>query len=219
MTDTSHKAQLAESVSAMVDGEAGELEFARVVKASGEQPELKATWSRYQIASAAMRAELPEQMAPAGFAASISEALEDEQTIVTGRVSRLWRGLGQAAIAASVAGALVIGAQFYQTEDPTVDMVASTSAPEKTITAADASLPIGFNAPALPTRQVSAQSVYQPATRRPVVVEPRRASVQVSNDEVRHYLHQLLEQHTDQAAVNSASGIVPHARVPLIEEE
>lgn len=97
-------------------------------------------------------------------------------------------------------------------------MVADAS-PEKTITAPDASLPIGFNAPALPTRQVSAQSVYQPATHRPVVVESRRPSVQVSSEEVRHYLHQLLEQHTDQAAVNSASGIMPHARVPLIEEE
>ncbi|MDO3388207.1 sigma-E factor negative regulatory protein [Gilvimarinus sp. SDUM040013] len=218
MTDTSHKSQLAESVSAMVDGEASELEFARVIKASGEQPDVKATWSRYQTASSAMRADLPEQLAPAGFAAGISEALENEATVVTGRMSRIWRSMGQAAIAASVAGALVVGAQFYQADDPTTDMVAGAPT-EKTITAADASLPIGFNAPALPTRQVSAQSVYQPATRRPVVVEPRRASVQVSTDEVRHYLHQLLEEHTDQAAVNSASGTVPHARVPLIEEE
>ncbi|MBU2884690.1 sigma-E factor negative regulatory protein [Gilvimarinus agarilyticus] len=219
MTDTSHKAQLAESVSAMVDGEASELEFARILKSSGEQPDVQATWSRYQVASSAIRSDLPPQMAPEGFAASLSAALEDEPTVTTGRLSRVWRGMGQAAIAASVAGALVVGAQFYQGEDLTAEIMADATPAEKTITAADVSLPVGFNAPALPTRQVSAQSVYQPATRRPVVVESRRPNVQVSSDEVKHYLHQLLEQHTDQAAVNSASGIVPHARVPLIEEE
>lgn len=223
MTETSHKAQLAESVSALMDGEAGELELARVLKSSAEEPELGARWSRYQLASAAIRSELPEQLAPTGFAAGISKALEAEKahhsSAASGsKLGRVWMGLGRAAIAASVAGALVIGAQFYGTDSPTANLVAEAPV-EKTITAPDASLPVGFNAPALTARPVSAQSVYQPTPRRPVVVESRRASVPVSNDEIRQYLHQLLEQHTDQAAVNSASGIVPHARLPLTEEE
>ncbi|MDO3382967.1 sigma-E factor negative regulatory protein [Gilvimarinus algae] len=223
MTDKSHETQLAESISAMVDSEASELEMARVLKASQSDDEVRATWSRYHIARAAMRSELPAGLAPEGFASRISEVLADESIPATRQLSRLWLGLGRVAVAASVAGAVILGAQFYQ-QDPTVaaeqNMVADTSGNAgRALAPADASLPVGFNAPALSARPVSAQSVYQPASRRPVVVEPRRPDVKLSNEQVRTYLHQLLEQHTDHAAVNSASGVVPHARVPLIEEE
>lgn len=218
MTDKFEE-QLAESLSAAVDSEASELELARILKASAGNSQVRLKWSRYQVISASVRRDMPEQMAPSDFASRISAALDDEPAYSAPRQSRWLVGLGRVAVAASVAGAVIVGAQFYQ-QDPTgnaAGMVAESgaSAPAP----ADVSLPAGFNAPALSARPVSVQSGYQTIPRRQVVVEPRRADVQVSNEKVRIYLQQLLEQHTDHAAVNSASGVVPHARVPLIEEE
>ncbi|UTF61426.1 sigma-E factor negative regulatory protein [Gilvimarinus sp. DA14] len=217
MTDKFEE-QLAESLSAAVDSEASELELARILKASASNEQVRLKWSRYQVISAAARRELPEQLAPSDFASRISQALDAEPSHSAPRQSRWLVGLGRVAVAASVAGAVIVGAQFYQ-QDPTgaADMVADTAVSQPA--PADVSLPAGFNAPALSARPVSAQSGYQAIPRRQVVVEPRRADVQVSNEKVRIYLQQLLEQHTDHAAVNSASGVVPHARVPLIEEE
>ncbi|MCP8899197.1 sigma-E factor negative regulatory protein [Gilvimarinus xylanilyticus] len=230
MTDKFEE-QLAESVSAAVDNQASELELARVLKSSGSNRAVRETWSRYQLASAAMRKELPEQMAPTGFADSISSALEQEPPLRASAGQSKWLlGLGRAAVAASVAGAVIIGAQLYQQDSleagaMVADAGASSGAAGATTASADqhapvdVSLPVGFNAPALSARPVSAQSGYQTVPRRQVVVEPRRADVQIPAEQVRVYLQQLLEQHTDQAAINGVSGMAPHARVPLIDEE
>ncbi|WP_339617604.1 RseA family anti-sigma factor [uncultured Gilvimarinus sp.] len=235
MTEQSLDTQLAESLSALSDNEASELELARILKAS-EGDSLKAKWSRYQVARSAMRGDLPAELAPSGFADQLSAALAEEPTpelessksaakqtasgTVAG-VSRWWLGLGRVAVAASVTGAIVIGAQLYQAGGtlPETNTMAADSG-EKTISAPDNSLPIGYGAPALPAQQVSAEmGGYQPQRARQVVFEPRRADVKVSNEQIRAYLNQLVEEHTDHAAVNSAQGMLPYARVPLIEEE
>lgn len=231
MTDKFEE-QLAESVSAAVDNEASELELARVLKSSDSNRAVRETWSRYQLASAAMRKELPEQLAPKGFADSIFSALDEEPPLRTSPGKSKWlMGLGRAAVAASVAGAVIIGAQLYQQDSlESGAMVADAGAGSGAAGAnsassgdqyapVDVSLPVGFNAPALSARPVSAQSGYQAVPRRQVVVEPRRADVQIPAEQVRVYLQQLLEQHTDQAAINGVSGMAPHARVPLIDEE
>lgn len=231
MTEQSLDTQLAESLSALSDSEASELELARILKAS-EGDALRAKWSRYQVARSAMRGDLPSELAPAGFADRLSAALADEQapqvdsTQATSSnqgsgLSRWWLGLGRVAVAASVTGAVVIGAQLYQAgdADPGVNTMTAGAEP-KAISAPDNSLPIGYGAPALPAQQVSAAvGGYQPQRTRQVVFEPRRADVKVSNEQIRAYLNQLVEEHADHAAVNSAQGMLPYARVPLIEEE
>ena len=49
---------LQESLSAVMDNEADELELRRVLAAAGDDAELRGTWSRYQLARAVMHKEL-----------------------------------------------------------------------------------------------------------------------------------------------------------------
>lgn len=69
MTDKFEE-QLAESLSAAVDSEASELELARILKASADSNQARLKWSRYQVISASIRRDMPEQMAPSDFASS-----------------------------------------------------------------------------------------------------------------------------------------------------
>ena len=48
---------LQESLSALMDNEADELEVRRVLQAAEQDPALRSTWSRYQVARAVMHKE------------------------------------------------------------------------------------------------------------------------------------------------------------------
>lgn len=64
---------LQETLSAVMDNEADELELRRVLAACGEDAELRSTWSRYQLARSVMHREptLPKL----DIAAAVSAAL------------------------------------------------------------------------------------------------------------------------------------------------
>ena len=226
MSEHSPAASLAETLSAMADGEASELELARLLKAAETDSEVTDRWHRYHVARAAMHQDL-NAFASAGFAERVSAAVAAEtHPQQPSRPAQWWANASRLAVAASVAAAVVLGAQLYQSgefapggagpivADTQVDSAAATS----NTLAADHSLPAGFNAPPLAARQVSTQPFYETAPRR-VVFEPREAGVKVSEEQIRHYLNQLVESHTEHAAINSTQGILPFARLPLVEEE
>lgn len=100
---------LHESLSAVMDNEADELELRRVL-AAGDDGEMRSTWSRYQIARAAMHKELLEPRLD--IAAAVSAALADEAVPVKPQGSP-WRGLGRLAVAASVTVAVLAGVRLY----------------------------------------------------------------------------------------------------------
>jgi sigma-E factor negative regulatory protein RseA len=242
MTEQIQPPVLAESLSALMDNEASELELQRLLKALDADPELKPTWSRYQIASAGLKGKLPV-LASSDFAARISAAVEAEQTYsrpVVDRVAlepvvadnviavpaRWWQQVGRAAIAASVAGALVVGVQQYQTIIPAEANVAAntpvsvpnaTTATETKVT----NLPSGINAPALSARTVAVQSGYEsrPQENRRVMFVPRQEAAPVYNEDISTYVNQLIQEHTDNASMNAGQGMLPYTRVILVEEE
>ncbi|HEY7883401.1 MAG TPA: sigma-E factor negative regulatory protein [Cellvibrionaceae bacterium] len=221
MTEHSSSAQLAQSISALTDNEATELEIARILKASATDPEVGATWHCYHVARAAMKGELDSHftVGAADFAARVSAAVDAEPVPSAGKtVTRWWQNAGRFAVAASVAGAVVIGAQLYQDQSIEAPAMASGEATTAPVAAAEVSVPVGFNAPELSVRPVSAQMNYE-SPRRQVVFESRQADAKVSNEQIRHYLNQLVESHTNHAAVNGAQGMLPFARIPLSEEE
>lgn len=103
---------MSEKLSALIDNELNELERARFLKDLNRDPELTELWSRYHIIGLAMRREqiswsrdLPERVArklePETGAAGGIEA--------PGRLAPLFRPAGRLAIAASVAGVLLVG--------------------------------------------------------------------------------------------------------------
>lgn len=104
---------LQESLSAVMDNEADELELRRVLAASGDD-ELRSTWSRYQVARAVMHKEL--LLPRLDIAAAVAAALEDEVApIKAGRGP--WRGLGRLAVAASVTVAVLAGVRLYNQDE------------------------------------------------------------------------------------------------------
>jgi len=240
MTEQIQPPVLAESLSALMDNQASELELQRLLKALDADPELKSTWSRYQIASSGLRKDLPV-MASSDFAARISAAIDAEETyslqprlasqqnqLTAGNVIamplRWWQQAGRVAVAASVAGALIVGVQQYQTVAPqTAEFAANTTvnAPEVNNETKAANLPSGINAPALSARTVAVQSGYEsrPQENRRVMFVPRQQAAPIYNEDVSTYVNQLIQEHTDNASINSGQGMLPYTRVILTEEE
>lgn len=241
MTEQTQPSAPAESLSALMDNQASELEFQRLLKALDSDPELKSTWSRYQIASAGLKGALPV-MASRDFASRVSAAIDAEETYSlqpqvaslqvsqagTGNVIamplRWWQQAGRVAVAASVAGALVIGVQQYQTVAPqTAEFAANTpaTAPVSAAETKAANLPSGINAPALSARTVAVQSGYEsrPQENRRVMFVPRQQAAPVYNEDISTYVNLLIQEHTDNASTNSGQGMLPYTRVILTEED
>lgn len=129
-----NRESLRESLSAVMDGEADELELHRVLASTGES-ELRATWSRYQVARAVMHREF--QGARLDIAAGVMAALADEklpaQTVPAQSVSR-WNGVGRLAIAASVTLAVLAGVRFYNQDQMTGAEMAQQAAQPGSLT-------------------------------------------------------------------------------------
>lgn len=233
MTQQTTHHPLAESISALMDNEASELELQRILKASESDSDLKATWSRYQVASAALHRDLP-LIEMSDFAARVSAALEHEEShssaplaVESDKKTPWWQNVARFAVAASVAGGVVLFAQNYGSVGQDAPAaVAATNQVQTPVNAVPApSLPAGYHAQPLTARTVGLQTGYESRQQdnRQVVFVPlpssSKTSAQVSNEEVRDYLNQLIEEHADNAALNSGQGMLPFARVVLTEED
>ncbi|WP_111640390.1 sigma-E factor negative regulatory protein [Marinimicrobium alkaliphilum] len=224
MTEPTHHHPLAESLSALMDDQADEMELQRLLKASESDAELKATWSRYQMASASLRRDLPAT-APSDFGARLSAALADEPALGAGRgsaLNRWWQNAGRVAVAASVAAAVIFGVQQYGGGSAPVGGEAPAMAEsERSELRPSASAPAGFQSPALNARPVSAQSGFDGRSQqaRQVIFEPRQANDQIPIEQIRAYLNLLIDEHTDHASFNSGQGMLPFARAVVGETD
>jgi sigma-E factor negative regulatory protein RseA len=104
---------LQESLSAVMDNEADELELRRVLNAI-DDADTRATWSRYQIARAAMHKEL--LIPHLDITAAVSAAIADEVSPLKAARGP-WRSLGRLAVAASVTVAVLAGVRLYNQDD------------------------------------------------------------------------------------------------------
>ncbi|GGY73714.1 sigma factor AlgU negative regulatory protein [Cellvibrio zantedeschiae] len=229
MSEQNRPQVLAESISALMDNQASELELQRILKASEQDAEVKATWSRYQIASAVLRGE-QAPIVMSDFAARISAAIDEEDALVeqpapviATKPQQGWRyQLGRVALVASVAGGMILGVGELN-----VATVAPQIASNTVVTPAQApvdntvSLPSGINSPMLNTRTVAVQTGYEtrPQENRRVTFQPRQANSVVSDEEVSRYVNQMINAHSDNAAMNSGQGVLPYARVIITDEE
>ncbi len=118
------RAELVESLSAMMDDEAESLEIRRVVKSLEHGPELLAHWRRFHVVRASLQHEL-DQEPTVDLLAAVKARLAEEAA--AGRLSntfhqnllgrmkqgimggKLMRVAGQGLIAASVAAAILVG--------------------------------------------------------------------------------------------------------------
>ena len=99
---------LQESISALMDNEADELEIRRVLQASESDPALRSTWDRYQMARSIMHKEpwQPKVDLSAGISALIAD--EAVPVAVESKSPRVWQNLSRLAVAASVTLAVLV---------------------------------------------------------------------------------------------------------------
>ena len=196
-----NRESLRESLSAVMDNEADELELRRVLAAGGE-PELRATWSRYQIARAAMRGEY---FTPSlSLAAGVSAALDEEPALRPARAGLpIWRSVGRVAIAASVTVAVLAGVRFYNQDALDGAQMAQQSA--------QPSLPVSS---AAPTIQGPAVLAGYSTSGEAALAVPADQERQLAAEDQR--LLDYVRQHARQAG-SGAETTLPHARAASLE--
>lgn len=190
---------LQESLSAVMDNQADELELRRVLTAS-DDPELRATWSRYQIARAVMHKELIDPLLD--IAPAVSAALADDAAPVAQPPQRsLWRTVGRLAVAASVTVAVLAGVRMYNQDDITGAQMAQQA-----------------NQPALNIPQVSGPAMLAGFNTHEEPVAPAASAVGKGKPGWHEQrLPSYLRQHAQQATMSTGEGALPYARAASLE--
>lgn len=197
---------LRESLSALMDDEANDLELERILSRITEDSELRRAWVRYSAARSAVSGGAVACL-DRDISASVRQAIRDET--VPGRTGdairqRLLRPLASFAVAASVAATVIIGGKQLaglSAADPydAGDTFAASASPVGLINSYGAS-------PVRASYGTESVPVLQPATR-------------TAYDELaRQRMERYIQEHAEHAALNSPQGLVPFARVPQIRE-
>ncbi|GIZ11140.1 sigma-E factor negative regulatory protein [Pseudomonas sp. NCCP-436] len=184
---------LRESLSAVMDNEADELELRRVLAAS-EDDELRSTWSRYQLARAAMHREL--LVPQLDIASAVSAALADEAVPV--RKTPVWRQVGRVAVAASVTVAVLAGVRFYNQDEFSGVQLAQQDV-----------------APVISAPQVQGPALLAGYSR--TAEEADQAAEKGSLSWHEHRLPDYLRQHAQQGVVGASESALPYARAASLE--
>lgn len=135
--------------------------------------------------------------------------------------TRAWQAwIGKSAVAASVAAVFVLGlgqARHLSTDNsPSAVLTASIGQVEQAV-AANIGAPLGFELPALESRNVSTETIrnYSPAPIERVnsLIEPNR----LSEARAQQVLNQMHIMHAQRASANGGFGILPFARISEME--
>ena len=117
-----------ESLSALLDNEADDLEIRRLLKSYEDDSAMRETWERYNLAQALMHDEaIPVSK---DLSARIKEKIAAEATLTAPRFSNWQQNLTKIAIAASVAAVFVVAVQtiLYQSSAPGIASQATPAA-------------------------------------------------------------------------------------------
>ncbi|MEM8560778.1 MAG: sigma-E factor negative regulatory protein [Pseudomonadota bacterium] len=190
-----------ESLSALMDDEANELELERVLSNIQNDPELRQTWSRFNVVRSVARGQAT------GFhefdvSSRVREAIRDDKTVRPSITERFMRPVASLAVAASVTAVVVLGGQqMAQLDAGTIDSpgIASSVSPVGMVNSLGAtSVPATYGTQSLPQLQPATRTAYQ--------------------ELARQRLQKYMQEHAEQTALNTPTGLVPYARVPRIQE-
>lgn len=201
---------LQESLSALMDNEADELEIRRVLQASETDPVLRSTWGRYQMARAVMHKE-PWQSnidLSAGIAAAIAD--EPVPSAAEPKASRLWQNLSRVAVAASVTLAVLVGVNMFNQDGAPADtgMVADRSATP----AAPVAAPAGNN-------QVQGGAVLAGFSQPQLNGEAAGVEQGSPSAWQEQRIGTYLRQHAEHSSRFETPQLLPHARAASLESK
>jgi sigma-E factor negative regulatory protein RseA len=195
-----------ESLSALMDSEANELEIERLLQQVGRDGDIRARWQRFNLVRHSLQGD---RLAHAGWDISGRVRADLDGTAKknpndNGLRQRLVKPLTSFAVAASVAATVVIGGQHLARLGD-----ADPYDPEQIVGRLPG--PIGIvNIPG--ARPVPASYGQDPLP----ALQP--AINQAYNELAQRRLHRYMQEHAEQAALNSPQGLLPFARVPEIRE-
>ncbi len=190
---------LRESLSALMDGEASELELRRIL--AEKDPSLREQWAAMHRQRESMHDTLSH--ANIDISQGVMAALDNIEQESAGSWRQALSGL---AVAASVAALVVLGGNLSQLGGAdSRDAVIADSGRVYPVAlgSASGSVPVSAEftqaSPAFPPRQSN--------------ITPAPAADAIAAQQARERFEALLRKHTDNAAVNNGQGIISYARV------
>ncbi|MBV1928588.1 MAG: sigma-E factor negative regulatory protein [Gammaproteobacteria bacterium] len=212
--------KMRETLSALMDDEASELELHRAMREAGENECFNATWSRYHLAASAMRKELPLDFddSSAKLRAAINMALISEP--VPQRTPQWPQSLGRVAIAASVAVLAIFGAQQYRVFEPSSSMPLIAQGEtqgqlqirtgEVESEGSQFQLPSGFEVPQATARTASTASFRSNSYARPARIEAQPSANRLEMErQIQAYMQGLMSQQAERNYRHSNSIFLP----------
>ena len=209
-----HKERLDQSLSALMDGEATDIELHRLLKEVSEGSELRDKWKRYQMVSSAIKGDAA--IASIDYSAAISAAIDEEPAHRQGGLAVFAGSAGRFAIAASVALVAVFGVQQLNSPLDSIAPVSEFAGVEQVNeenTGPAIQFPSGFQ-PIINARTVSAGGNNKNSQFVTPVIEVRQqAERNYSEAQLRAYMNDVMAKHSNHAALNSNQGMLPFARL------
>ena len=210
---------MSETISAIMDSQADDLEVRRLLKALDHASEeeaavILAQWESFHTIGAVLRNEstsaneAPTMRASSGFAASVSAAIADQTPMdqAHNRPSRnapMWKRF---AVAATVTLAVLVGVKEYESmQAGGASYTAENTAVVPAIENTDPSL-IDLTAIQLASSDAAVES-------------PISEAEQLEAVEAQERLNEYLLEHTNHAAKQSGQGMIPFARLANFEDE
>lgn len=194
--------RLRESLSAVMDGEANELELERILSRITEDDDLRQTWVRY---SAVRSVNEGAHIANLSLDVSgrVRTAIGDGQASSkpAAMAQRFLKPLASFAVAASVAATVVIGGQqLYQIGDPgTYENTLAGASPVGLINSVGATaIQASYGTQSVPVLQPTVRTAYR--------------------ELARQRMEKYMQEHVEHAALNSPQGLIPFSRVQQIQE-
>ncbi|MEB8058780.1 sigma-E factor negative regulatory protein [Pseudomonas fulva] len=189
---------LQESLSAVMDNEADQLELRRVLNAV-DDAETRATWSRYQVARAAMHKEL--LLPNLDIASAVCAALADEAVPAKAKQGP-WRTVSRVAVAASVTLAVLAGVRLYNQDDITGAQLAAQQPVQQGVTVPQAQGP-------------AVLAGYSESSDQPT--GPMANGVLQNQAGWDQRLPGYLRQHAQESALKGSETALPYARAASLE--
>jgi sigma-E factor negative regulatory protein RseA len=195
--------RIRESLSALMDGEANELEIERVLKNS-EEHSVRNTWLRYHRVREVLHSDTGE-FSHVDVSAQVMAAIASESQSTAAPVSawhKLVRPAASFAVAASVFAAVLVGSQFYGLVGPATGDGPALAARVSTVGMVNTQGGAAVRA-----------SYAAPATR--AAAGSRNLYDKLAQQRLQRYML----SHTEEVSLNAPQGMMPYARVASFEVE
>ncbi|WP_320820793.1 sigma-E factor negative regulatory protein [Thalassolituus sp.] len=215
-----------ESLSALVDGETDELEVRRVMNQIDQTSEMLQTWRRYQLIGSVLRNEPAstidlsrgimqaldgEPMDDVVTPVSTASNLEVSASALDVKSSR-WSWLASGAVAASVTLAVLVGVRATSELQNSALNGQALSAVMPTVLGLDTT----GSSDAIAEALVSVEPISDIAI---AATERQPQADSETLREAQNVLKEYVLQHTEHASLNTASGMMPYARVANFEQD